>query len=227
MRFKDTFSIIGPSMVGPSSSHTAGAVRIGRVARQIFGGLPEEAEIVLYKSFADTYQGHGTDRALAAGLLDFDTDDERIRDALRLAEAAGIRITFRKGENVSVHPNTVMLILKGEGREDRILGSSIGGGNIEITGINDFDIKATMQYPTMILFHDDRLGMLAEVTSLMGKKGINIGSMDVDRKSRQGDALSVIETDETITNDLIEGIERLLTIRRIAIVDLAANGVKE
>ncbi|OMF24428.1 L-serine dehydratase, iron-sulfur-dependent subunit beta [Paenibacillus sp. FSL H8-0548] len=227
MRFKDTFSIIGPSMVGPSSSHTAGAVRIGRVARQIFGGLPQEAEIVLYKSFAETYRGHGTDSALAAGLLDFDTDDARIRDALKLAEEAGVRIVFRKGENVSVHPNTALLILRGEGREDRIMGASIGGGNIEITSVNDFDVKATMLYPTMILFHNDRPGMLGEVTSLLGKEGVNIGYMDVDRKSRRGDALSVMETDEAISDELIEKIERMPSVKRIAIVDLAANEVRE
>ena len=123
-------------MVGPSSSHTAGAVRIGRAARRIFGAFPDQAEIVFYGSFADTYRGHGTDLAVVGGLLDFATDDMRIRNSVERAEAAGMRLTFKTAQNVAFHPNTVELRLASRGREDRIVGASIGGGSVEMLQVN-------------------------------------------------------------------------------------------
>lgn len=139
MRFKDVFSIIGPSMVGPSSSHTAGAVRIGRAARRIFGAFPDQAEIVFYGSFAETYRGHGTDLAVVGGLLDFATDDMRIRNSIELAEAAGIELTFKTAQNVAFHPNTVELRLTDGDHTDVIAGASIGGGSVEMLRVNGFD----------------------------------------------------------------------------------------
>ncbi|MBD2868722.1 L-serine ammonia-lyase, iron-sulfur-dependent subunit beta [Paenibacillus arenilitoris] len=224
MRFKDVFSIIGPSMVGPSSSHTAGALRIGRTARRLFGTQPEAAEIVLYGSFAETYMGHGTDLALAAGLLDFETDDMRIRDALRLAELSGMNVTFGKGKGPFAHPNTVRLTLSGGGRQDAIVGASIGGGNIEMTDVNGFDVKFTVRTPTLFVFHGDRPGIVAEVTGLLGREGVNIGYMDVDRKSRRGDALTVIETDEAVSAALQDTIRGMKDVTRVGLVDLTAGG---
>lgn len=220
MRFKDVFSIIGPSMIGPSSSHTAGAVRLGRIARQIAGGLPEEADIYFYGSFADTYRGHGTDLAIAAGLLDCDTDDQRIREALRLASEAGINIRFYKEQAMGVHPNTAKMVLKRDNRTVTVTGCSIGGGNVEILNVNHFEVKFTAVYPTMLIFHADRPGMIAEMTEIVKDGKMNIGYMEVDRKSRNGDVLTVIESDEAIPGPVIERIESLPNVQRVCVIDL-------
>ncbi|WP_106769193.1 L-serine ammonia-lyase, iron-sulfur-dependent subunit beta [Paenibacillus faecalis] len=228
MRFKDVFSIIGPSMVGPSSSHTAGAVRIGRAARRIFGAFPERVEIVFYGSFAETYLGHGTDLAVVGGLMDFATDDIRIRDSIELAEKAGMALTFKTGQNVAYHPNTVMLKLKDqEGREDVIVGASIGGGNVEILGVNGFDVKFTMNYPALIVFHKDTRGMVAHITRILDSGGVNIGYMDLDRKGRGGEAVTVLETDEAVPQNLIEHIRGLDNVHRVVFADITSEEVSE
>lgn len=220
MRFKDVFSIIGPGMVGPSSSHTAGAVRLGRVARHLFGSRPERVEITLYGSFAETYRGHGTDLALIAGLLDFDTDDLRIRQAAELAEEAGMEVVFQTSAKAPAHPNTARLVLHGGGRSDSVTGSSIGGGNIEITSVNDYDVKFTANYPTLLVFHKDRPGMIAAITQLLSARQVNISTMDVDRKGRSEDALTVIETDEAVPDLLRQLISQLPDVSRVAVLDL-------
>lgn len=220
MRFKDVFSIIGPAMVGPSSSHTAGAVRIGRVARHVLGELPDEAQILLYGSFADTYQGHGTDLAIVGGLLDFDTDDPRIPNSIGIAESLGVSIEFRPGKGQFHHPNTAKLIVRAGEREAAVVGASIGGGNIEVLGVNDFDVKFTAMYPTLVIFHEDRPGMIAEFTRLLSRDSVNIGHMSVDRKGRSGEAVTVIDVDGTITGQLIAEIEQLPTVREVRKVDL-------
>ncbi|WP_054954917.1 L-serine ammonia-lyase, iron-sulfur-dependent subunit beta [Paenibacillus dakarensis] len=224
MRFKDVFSIIGPSMVGPSSSHTAGAVRIGRAARRIFGAFPEEVEIVFYGSFADTYRGHGTDLAVVGGLMDFATDDIRIRNSITLAEEAGMKLTFKTAQNAAFHPNTVLLKLKDEnGREDIIVGASIGGGNVEILGVNGFDVKFTMNYPVLMVFHQDTHGMVAHITKILHDGGVNIGYMDVDRKGRGREAVTVVETDEAVPRLLMEHIRNLEHVHRVVFADLSAE----
>ena len=141
MRFKDVFSIIGPGMIGPSSSHTAGAVRLGRVARELFGGQPEQANIVFYGSLAATYSGHGTDLAVTAGLLQFDTDDERIPDSLNVAEESGMKVVFQTSKGPAIHPNTLTITLRSGRRRCQMTGCSIGGGNIEVVQGNGFDHK--------------------------------------------------------------------------------------
>lgn len=225
MRFKDVFSIIGPSMIGPSSSHTAGAVRLGRLARRFFGEPPEFAEIVLYGSFADTGQGHGTDLALVAGVLDFATDDPRIRHSTAIAEASGLEVRFRTSHKAVIHPNTATITLKRGDRADRVSGSSIGGGNIEMFEVNGFDVRFGGESPTLLIFHDDRSGMVARVTSLLSEKGINIGHMGVDRKSRNGEALSVIETDGSLPADIVEAIRSMSGVRRVCVIDFDETGL--
>ncbi|MFI2856135.1 L-serine ammonia-lyase, iron-sulfur-dependent subunit beta [Paenibacillus sp. JSM ZJ436] len=221
MRFKDVFSIIGPSMVGPSSSHTAGAVVIGRTARRIFGAFPAEAEIVFYGSFADTYRGHGTDLAVVGGLMDFPADDIRIRHSLTLAEEAGMKLSFKTASHAAYHPNTVLLKLKeASGREDTILGASIGGGNVELLGINGFDVKCTMNYPVLIVFHQDTPGMVARISTILGHSGVNIGYMDVDRKGRGREAVTVVETDEAVSPELMAVIRSLDHVHRVILADL-------
>ncbi|MFD0671062.1 L-serine ammonia-lyase, iron-sulfur-dependent subunit beta [Cohnella sp. GCM10027633] len=220
MRFKDVFSIIGPSMIGPSSSHTAGAVRLGRAARQLFGSQPRKAEATFFGSFADTYRGHGTDVAVAAGLLDMDTDDERIADAMRLAEEAKLDYVIRTGSGAATHPNTLSLALSAGRKRLSMTGCSIGGGNIEIVEVNGFDLKFTGNYPTLVVYHGDRPGMLAELTGLLGEAGINIGHMDLDRKGRRGEAATVIESDAAIATGLRRRIRALPDVRGTGYMDL-------
>ncbi|MBH5316240.1 L-serine ammonia-lyase, iron-sulfur-dependent subunit beta [Paenibacillus sp. GSMTC-2017] len=221
MRFKDVFSIIGPSMIGPSSSHTAGAVRLGRVARKLLDEVPNTAEITLYGSFADTYQGHGTDLALIGGILDFETDDPRIPDAAEVAESLGLKIVFLTSKDKADHPNTVRIILSSDNREVTMTGASIGGGNVEIINVNQFDVKFTAIYPTLVISHHDRPGMIADITTLLGRSQINIGFMDLDRKGRDQEAMTVIETDVAVPDSLFEEMKNLSMIFDIKRVDLA------
>ncbi|AZN40054.1 L-serine ammonia-lyase, iron-sulfur-dependent subunit beta [Paenibacillus albus] len=223
MRFKDVFSIIGPSMVGPSSSHTAGAVRIGLVAHQLFGAIPERAEILFYGSFAATYQGHGTDIAIVSGLLGFATDDRRIPDALAVAEESGMEVIFGHGKGLFSHPNTVKLVLETTVPEPRkllLIGTSIGGGNIEIVDVDEFTVKISGNYPTLIILHEDKPGVIADVTSLLDSEGINIGHMSVDRKGRSGEALTVLELDSLLPGSLITALGSIDHVQRITTIDL-------
>ncbi|WP_438493294.1 L-serine ammonia-lyase, iron-sulfur-dependent subunit beta [Paenibacillus sp. IHBB 3054] len=222
MRFKDVFSIIGPAMVGPSSSHTAGAARIGRAARQVLGEVPGEAEVIFFGSFAATYQGHGTDRAIAGGLLDFATDDHRLPDSIELAQEDGMEISFRQGTGLFPHPNTVRLRLVGRetGTEMTLTGISIGGGNIEIVDIDGFGVKLTGMYPTVLINHMDYLGVLASVTDVMRKGQFNIGHMSLDRKNRSGAALTVLELDEPATAELLKDLVGLPSVKSVKVVDL-------
>ncbi len=221
MRFKDVFSIIGPSMIGPSSSHTAGAVRIGRVARQALGEPPLEAELRLYGSFAQTYRGHGTDLALIAGLLDYSTDDVRIPEAFAHAAQAGLQFRFCAETKPESHPNTAVLRLRGRADEIRAKGRSIGGGNIEIVGIDGFDVKFALNQPTLLLFHEDRAGMIAEIAGVLKESRVNIGRMQVDRESRNGAALAVIECDRLPGSRELMRIGALPGVRKARLIDLA------
>jgi L-serine dehydratase len=220
MRFKDIFAIIGPSMIGPSSSHTAGAVRLGLVGRKLLGGQPERAKITLFGSFAETYQGHGTDLALMAGLLGFGTDDDRIPQALVLAEQCGMQVTFGKGSGRIAHPNTAEMELTRGERTISLRGASIGGGSIEIHRVDDFDVTFTGMYPTVLIYHDDALGVIAGLTQVLKETGMNISYMDVDRTARNGAALTVIEVDQIIDEQVVSRMGLLPYVRRVAIVDL-------
>lgn len=220
MRFKNVFSIIGPVMVGPSSSHTAGAVRIGRVAQQLLGCTPELAIITLYGSFAETYAGHGTDLALIGGLLNYDTDDERIPDAFVEAEKLGMRYEFRRGTIMSPHPNFAEITASVSGREITVSGSSIGGGNIEIHSMNGFAAGCSGYYPTLVITHDDHVGILASITSTISEAGLNIGFMNVDRKERSGAAMTVLECDRRPENTLLELVSRIPHISTVSVIDL-------
>ncbi|REK69490.1 L-serine ammonia-lyase, iron-sulfur-dependent subunit beta [Paenibacillus paeoniae] len=222
MRFKDVFSIIGPAMVGPSSSHTAGAARIGRSARHLLADAPVQADIAFYGSFAATYAGHGTDVAIIGGILDFQTDDSRIPDAIRLAEEErGIQVTFHEGKGLYPHPNTARVkLVSAAGESVEVLGTSIGGGNIEIVEINGFRVKMTAIYPTLVLFHADHPGVVADITGELKEEHSNIGYMSVDRKSRSGDALTVIELDTEITEVMLSHLRRISAVQSIRVVDI-------
>lgn len=223
MRFKDVFSIIGPAMVGPSSSHTAGAVRIGRVARRLLGELPNKAGITLYGSFADTYRGHGTDAALIAGILDYDTDDARIPNALEQAAMLGMEVSFEKGTLPDSHPNTVRISIANQNQSVCITGASIGGGNVEIHDIDGFEVHFSAMYPTLLIIHPDSPGEIAAISTCLRDVGINIGRMSVDRRSRSGKALSVIEMDQPLLQPMLRALEKLNPLYELKYVNLAAE----
>lgn len=220
MRFKNVFSIIGPSMVGPSSSHTAGAVRIGRVARQLLGCQPETAQMTLFGSFAETYWGHGTDLALTAGLLDYDTDDERIPEADIEAEKAGMSMEWVQGKGNGPHPNSVKITLRSGERKAEIVAASIGGGTIAVYSLNGFDVQITGEYPTIAVTHSDSQGVLASLTALLSREGVNIGYMDVDRKGRSEAAMTVFELDTAPSANAINEMMKLPHILEVTTIDL-------
>lgn len=195
IRFHSVFDIIGPVMVGPSSSHTAGASRIGKVVRDIFGEAPERIDVYLYESFAKTYRGHGTDVAIIGGLLGMAPDDPQLPDSLKLAHEAGIKVSFVPKSDQVDHPNTARIVLQKGDHKLSVLGESIGGGNIRITELNGFKISLSMGTPTYITIHDDVPGMIAAVTNIFSEATINIGTMTVTREAKGERAIMIIEVD--------------------------------
>jgi L-serine dehydratase len=199
---RSVFEIIGPVMIGPSSSHTAGAVRLGLLARAVFGEQPARARITLHGSFASTGHGHGTDLALVAGLLGMAPDDERIRTADRQAREAGMEVTFESGDLGEVHPNTARLELSSaDGRTVTAQGSSVGGANVVLTSIDDFDVAITGELPVLVVEHHDQPGVIAAVSAILAEHGVNIASMEVSRERRGARALMVIETDQPVGDE--------------------------
>lgn len=193
------FDMIGPVMIGPSSSHTAGVVRIGRVARRILGSQPEKAVITFYNSFARTYEGHGSDRAILAGLLDYKTDDTRIKQAMQEAEEAGLEYTFKSVGNASVlHPNTIKLELEAAGRKVEVLGESLGGGVINIPKLDGFTANFSAALHTIIIKAKDVPGSIAFISNVLANDNCNIATMSVSRKGRHDLACLVIEMDSGI-----------------------------
>lgn len=220
MKYKSVFDIIGPVMIGPSSSHTAGAARIGRMARSLFGREPKWVNIYLYGSFAQTYKGHGTDVAIVGGLLDFDTFDERIIESIKIAEHNGMEIKFIEEEAIMDHPNTAKIHLGDDEGELEIVGISIGGGKIEITEINGFDLRITGHDPAIIVLHHDRFGVIANVSNVLARHEINIGHMDVSRKEKGKLALMTIEVDQFIEDPVLDEISKLPNVLKVTrIVD--------
>ena len=183
----NVFDILGPVMIGPSSSHTAGAARIGLVTRALLGKTPVKAHIFLHGSFAKTYKGHGTDKALVAGILGMKTDDERIRFSLDTAKEEGLEIQIETGELEDAHPNTAEITLTAEdGEKVSLRGSSIGGGNILITRVNGMEVSLTGQNPALIVLHKDAPGTIAAVTEIMAEYGANICSFHLAREAKGG-----------------------------------------
>ena len=219
-RDMNVFDIIGPVMVGPSSSHTAGAVRIGRVVRALLGEQPSDAVIGLHGSFARTHKGHGTDKAIIAGLLDMQPDDGRIMESMELARRAGMKYRFEAAVLKDAHPNTALITASARtGACVTVQGSSVGGGSIVINKINGMDVELTGQYHTLVISHTDTPGTVAGVTGLLAVNGINIAAMRVYRSFRGGEAVMVIETDQAVRRDLGLLIERLDKIKRAALIE--------
>ena len=204
------FDIIGPRMIGPSSSHTAGAARLGKVARRISGNDVAKVTFILYGSFAKTYKGHGTDRALLAGIMDMEPSDPNLGKSMDYADKAGLDYEFVVNDADPPHPNTVKMVITGSsGKKTEVVGCSIGGGNIKVIQINGLNVEFTGEYPTLVIRHIDRPGVIAEVTSLMVKFNINIAFMRVFRQSRGQDAFMIIETDTEISRKVIAEVKAL------------------
>ena len=206
LRFQSVFDIIGPVMIGPSSSHTAGAVRIGKIVSSIFDDTPTEVEFQLFNSFAKTYRGHGTDLALVAGILGMDTDDPEIPNSLEIAHKRGIKIvwTIQKDSNAP-HPNTTKITVKNAHKTISVTGISIGGGNIQVTELNGFAVSLNMNTPTIIIVHQDIPGMIALVTEALSRYDINIAQMNVTREKAGEKAIMIIEVDSRNCDEAIEG----------------------
>ncbi len=216
----DIFDILGPVMVGPSSSHTAGAARIGAMARTLIGEDVSEAKIHLYGSFAETGRGHGTDRALVAGLLGMKPDDLRIPNAFDEARSAGLRYTIDEVELRDAHPNTALLELRGSGGKELTLqASSLGGGRIMVNRLDGIEVNFTGMYNTLVVRNQDEYGSVAAVTSILNQLRVNVANMSVHRHKRGGDALMVIETDQHIKPKQVEFISELPGILGVTYYD--------
>lgn len=204
------FDMIGPVMIGPSSSHTAGVVRIGRVANRVMGGVPQKVNIVFYNSFARTYEGHGSNRAIIAGLMDFKTDDERIREALDIAEKKNMEVSFRGIGNASTyHPNTVKVEAELDGKKSVVIGESRGGGVIRIKEVNGFDSNFTANSHTLIVEAQDVPGSIAFISSVISRDNCNIATMTVSRKGKNEIACQIIEMDSGIKPITLEYLKQL------------------
>jgi L-serine dehydratase len=189
--------IIGPVMVGPSSSHTAGACRLGLLARGLVGGTPERAKIELHGSFARTGEGHGTDKAIVAGLMGFRPDDDRIRTALEIASREGLDYRFEKTTlDEQAHPNTVRITIERGDRKAVMMGSSLGAGRVLVTEIDEFPVEVSGNYHTVVLVAEDVTGSIAKIAQLLAGDGLNIATLRLTRRKKGGDAFMVIELDD-------------------------------
>lgn len=221
MRYSSVFEIIGPAMIGPSSSHTAGAAKIGLMARNIFNDQPDRVEIIFYGSFAKTYKGHGTDLATVGGLLGYDADDERIVNALTDAANIGMELSIVTSDQDTVHPNTAKIVMSKGKRSFEVVGISPGGGRAEIIEINGFHVRAKADSNFLLVFHFDRYGVIAAVANLLAAHGINIGHMEVARKSKGAEALMVIETDQNVPDMIAKDMEQLPHVTDVIIFNKA------
>lgn len=218
------FEILGPVMVGPSSSHTAGAVRIGLMSRRLLGQKPVKARIGMYGSFLATGRGHGTDRAVVAGLLGMKPDDIRIPESFELAAADGLSFSFEEANLSGAHPNTVLLEVEGDGgRELSVQASSLGGGRIMVNRLDGIDVNCTCEMPTLIVHNMDQPGHVAEVTSMLSHKSVNIANMSLYRDKRGGRAVMVVETDQPIPEEALRWLEHLEGILKVTYINVGGE----
>lgn len=218
------FDVIGPVMIGPSSSHTSGAASIAWMARQIFSGTPVKVDFTLYGSFADTYKGHGTDRALVGGILGYKSNDVRIRNSFEHAKEAGILVSFTADRDTEVsHPNTVDILMENEeGHKLLVRGESLGGGRVRITRMNNIRVEFTGEYSTLIVGHRDESGTVAFITSRLANHQLNIAYMKMFRESKErgGNAFTVIESDDFLPEELKDELLSYPTIGSVDIIEL-------
>ena len=209
MKEYSIFDIIGPIMIGPSSSHTAGATRISYIARNIVSEDISEVEFFLHGSFAKTYKGHGTDKALLSGILGLLPDDENIRNAFLIANKINLKYSFKEIDLDDVHPNTVKIVMKTTiGKTWEVIGSSIGGGKAKIIKINDMDVEFEGQYTTLITNHVDKPGIVSSISAILSKYKVNIAFMKLYREQKAANAILIVETDENINDEVVAEINK-------------------
>lgn len=226
MRNYSAFDIIGPIMIGPSSSHTAGAARLAKVAATIAGGRIIRVEFMLHGSFSETYKGHGTDKALVAGILNMEPWDENLKKSFDLAKEAGLEFIFTPADLGDVHPNTVKFILtKEDGTVTLVSGSSIGGGNIFIYDIDGQAVEFTGERPTLLTHHKDLPGVISKISSILYEENINIANMRVYRNEKGKMATMALETDTMITEEAMKRISKIEEIDNIKFIKPLVEGV--
>ncbi|MEF9990769.1 MAG: L-serine ammonia-lyase, iron-sulfur-dependent subunit beta [Romboutsia sp.] len=215
------FDIVGPNMIGPSSSHTAGAARLGKIASKIAGKPVKEVNFLLHGSFAETYKGHGTDKALVGGILGFKPDDARIKNSFELAQQAGLKFEFTKadlGENV--HPNTVkMEMVLEDGSKSDVMGASIGGGNIKLTEMDGLGLDFNGSKSAVVLEIKDIPGAVSFVTGLLAHNNKNIATMSTNKPAKSEYTFVTIETDDSLEKDLINQLDKFEVVEKVVVLD--------
>lgn len=222
MNFLSIFDVIGPNMIGPSSSHTAGAVSIALMARNLFSEEIKSVTFTLYGSFAKTYRGHGTDRALLGGILGFPTYDDRIRNAFQYAKVMGVSYRYIIDEQtVTNHPNTVDIDITGEsGRKLSVRGESVGGGKIKIVRIDGIDVEFTGEYSTLIVKQIDKPGVVAHITQALSEQNVNIAFMRLFREDKGETAYTVVESDEPIPSQVLKRIRTNKNVSNLFLIQI-------
>jgi len=212
------FDVIGPVMIGPSSSHTAGSARIGLAINKIMNGHIDSADIVLYNSFAETGRGHGTDMALIGGLIGLSADDPMLRESFRLAGEKGMKYTFSLEQNARFHPNTAVVEAKNNEKTVRIRASSVGGGSIRVNALDNFEFSVSCELDTLLISHKDKLWVISDIATQMGKLDINIASMHVSRQKKGGEALTILELDNTVSDKVISKISNIENVENVVYI---------
>lgn len=219
------FDVLGPIMIGPSSSHTAGAARLGKIAKTIVNNEIKEVQFLLHGSFSKTYKGHGTDKALVAGILGMNPDDERLRNSIQLAEQSGLKIDFIPTDLGQYHPNTVKFLIKDvDDVSWEILGSSIGGGLVEVTEVNGNKVQITGEYSTVITCHEDIPGTVAKVSNLFYEEKINIACMRLVRSQKGKGATMTLEIDGQVPEEIVKAIKEIEGMNRVIIINQRNEG---
>ena len=222
MKKSALFDIISPVMIGPSSSHTAGAVRLGLLAKNIYKNTPKKVVFKLYNSYAHTGKGHGTEKGLLAGVLGLSVDDRRIKNIFESDIAKEIDYSFEYYDNFKYHPNAVEMIFDGENKMF-IAGESVGAGEVAIRKIDDFNVKLTGKYNTLILVYKDMPGMISQVTSILQSKNINIASLICDRNAKGKEASMIISIDGNIDSSVVETVEEIPEVYFVSYVEKLEN----
>lgn len=221
MKYTSIFDVIGHIMVGPSSSHTAGACQIAYIAQLLYGKMPDEVNIGLHGSFAETYRGHGTDIAIVAGLLGFTPEDERIKQAFEIAQEKGLKYSFEIVDlGADYHPNSVSIEMIGEAEKLTIIGSSIGGGNIIIKEVNDLEAGFGGELYTLVILNHDKIKALVNIANTLSKFKLNVGSMKVSRDPLRKIALTWLEADSKIPNEIIEELKKYPEIIWVKVINV-------
>ena len=220
MSFISVFDVMGPNMIGPSSSHTAGAARIGFLAQKMINGPLKKVEFTLYGSFSRTYKGHGTDRALLGGIMGFSTDDMRIRNSFEIAEKKGLEFTFTPNElETDIHPNTVDIHMVNEsGQEITVRGESLGGGKVRIVRINSVQVDFTGEYSAVIVTHQDKPGVVAYITKCLSDRNVNIAFMRLFRESKGEIAYTIFDTTERLDETAAEEMRAIPGVTRVRLL---------